>query len=281
LTLIFTLDTLDKDSIMFKLNEKGQALLIVVLVMVVALTVGLSIASKTITNLRSSTEEANSQKALAAAEAGIEQAIKTNQIASGTFSDTSTSYQTSVTAVLGTSFLVNGGNPVLQDNGADLWLSDYSSDPAKLYTTNLYTGTLTIKWGTSSDPCTNAAMEVVIISGASKQTATSKRYVYDPCASRASSNHSTQVALTRSSVLGKDFYYQTDTPISVASGFIGRIIPLYFNSPVGVVGSVALPSQGSTITSTGTSGTTSRKVNVFQGYPEIPSEFFPYNLFSP
>lgn len=270
---------------MLKLNEKGQALLIVVLVMVVALTVGLSIASKTITNLRSSTEEANSQKALAAAEAGIEQAIKTNAIANGTFVDTNTSYSTSVTAVSGTSFLVNGGNPVVQDNGADLWLSDYSSDPTKLYTTNLYTGTLTIKWGTSSaDPCANAAIEVVIISGASRQTATSKRYVYDPCAGRAGSNHFTQAVVLTSpndKVLDKKFYYQTDTPIPVVSGFIGRIIPLYFNSPVGIVGSAPLPSQGSTITSTGTSGTTSRKVNVFQGYPEIPSEFFPYNLFSP
>jgi len=78
---------------MLKLNQKGQALLIVVLVMVVALTVGLSIASKTIISLRTSTEEANSQKALAAAEAGIEQALKTNQIASGTFTDNQSSYQ--------------------------------------------------------------------------------------------------------------------------------------------------------------------------------------------
>lgn len=265
---------------MQKLGEKGQALLIVVLVMVVALTVGLSTASKTITNLRTSTEEANSQKALSAAEAGIEQALKTNKIASGTFTDNQTSYQTSVTQVLGTSFLMNGGNPVLSDNGADLWLSDYSSDPAQLYTTNLYTGTLTIKWGSSSDPCTNSALEVVIISG-SKLSPVSNRYTYDPCATRAGSNRFRQVGLTRSSVSGKDFYYQTDIPISVSSGLLGRVIPLYFNAPIAVVGSQALPPQGTTITSTGISGTTSRKVNVFQGYPEIPSEYFPYNLFSP
>lgn len=263
---------------MIKIGEKGQALLIVVLVMVVALTVGLSIASKTITSLRTSTEEANSQKALAAAEAGIEQALKTNQIASGTFTDTQTSYQTSITQILGTSFLVNGGNPVLQDNGADLWLSDYSSDPALLFTTNRYAGTLTIKWGSSADSCTNAALEIVIIWG-TKASPVSTRYTFDPCGTRASGNRFTQVGITRSSVSGKDFFYQVQ--ITVSSGLLGRIIPLYFNTPMAVVGSVALPSQGSTITSTGTSGTTTRKVNVFQGYPEIPSEFFPYNLFSP
>ena len=47
--------------------EKGQTLLIVVLVMVISLTVGLSVVSKTITNLRTTTEEADSAKALSAA----------------------------------------------------------------------------------------------------------------------------------------------------------------------------------------------------------------------
>src|SRR5690242_8662448 len=56
--------------------EAGQALLIVVLVMVIALTVGLSLASRSITNLRNSTDEANSQAAFSAAEAGVEQAVK-------------------------------------------------------------------------------------------------------------------------------------------------------------------------------------------------------------
>lgn len=258
-------------------SDSGQALLIVVLVMVVALTVGLSVASKTITSLRTSTEEANSQKALAAAEAGIEQALKTNQIASGTFTDTQTSYQATVTQVLGTSFLMNGGNPILQDNGSDLWLSDYSSDPANLYR-NPWSGALTIKWGTSTDACQNSALEVVVISG-TRASPISTRYTFDTCSGRAGVNRFTQVGLTRSSVSGKDFFYQAQ--ITVSSGLLGRIIPLYFSTPIAVVGNVALPSQGSVITSTGTSGTTTRKVNVFQGYPEIPSEYFPYNLFSP
>jgi len=263
-----------------KKSEKGQALLIVVLVMVVALTVGLSIASKTITSLRTSTEEANSQKALAAAEAGIEQAIKNNvPIAETKISSDNTTYKTDVAAVSGTSFLMNGGNPVLQDNGSDLWLSDYSSDPNNLYKNSWPGRVLTIKWGTSADPCQNAALEVVIISG-SKASPTTKRYTFDPCAQRAGSNRFSLVGLTQGSVSGKSFFYEAVIS-DVLSPLLGRVIPLYFNSPVGIIGDVALPSQGSTITSTGTSGTTSRKVNVFQGYPEIPSEFFPYNLFSP
>lgn len=267
---------------MFKNSQRGQALLIVVLAMVVALTVGLSVVSKSITNLRTSTEEANSQKALAAAEAGIEQAIKNGvSIAQGSFSN-DTTYSTEISQVLGASFLLNGGNPVVQDGGIDLWLSDYSENEANLYNNPWPpgggNGNLTIKWGSSSDPCSNAAIQVVLITG-NKASPAVRRYAYDPCAARRGSNNFASAPLVASSISGKTLYYEAT--IAVSSGLIGKIIPIYFNTPVGVIGSVALPLQGSTITSIGKSGGTERKVNVFQGYPEIPSEFFLYNLLSP
>lgn len=256
---------------MEKNREKGQALLIVVLVMVVALTVGLSIASRSITNLRTSTDEANSQKALAAAEAGIEQAIKSNSTASGNFSG-GTTYSTNITQVSGTSFLVNGGNPVLQDNGADVWFSTYPTYA------NPWTGSLVIQWGATANSCSEAAIEVVVISG-SKQSPQSAHYVFDPCQTRTGTNHFTVAPLNKTTISGKDLYYQST--INVVSGLLGRIVPLYYNSPIGLTASTALPSQGSVVTSTGISGGTQRKVNVFQGYPQIPSEFFLYSLFSP
>lgn len=260
-----------------KKSEQGQALLIVVLVMVVALTVGLSIASKSITSLRSSTEEANSQKALAAAEAGVEQAIKNNlSIANGSFSN-NTTYSTSVTQVLGSSFLLNGGNPILQDDGIDLWLSTYSTDQAQLYS-NPWSGNLTIHWGNSATGCSNAAIEIAVISG-TRAAPILTRYAFDPCQTRSSVNSFNFVTSTNNTVSGKTFYYQTT--VAVSSGLIARIIPFYANSPMAATGSVALPSQGTTIVSTGKAGGTERKVNVFQGYPEVPSEYFPYNLFSP
>ncbi len=259
-------------------NEKGQAFLIVVLVMVVALTVGLSVASRSITNLRTSTEEANSQKALAAAEAGIEQAIKNNaSIGESSFANNAT-YQTDITQVNGINMLLYGGNPVLQDNGIDIWLSEYSANSANLFTTNLWTGNLTIKWGVSSDSCSNAAIEFVLIYG-SKVSPQVKRYAFDPCLTRKNVNNFTSATSARSTTSGKDFYYEAQIPVS--SGLIGRVVPLYANTPFALTGNIALPSQGSTVTSVGKSGGTERKVNVFQGYPEIPSEYFLYNLFSP
>ena len=60
-------------------GEQGQVLLIIVLVMVVALTVGLSLASRSLIQVRTTGEQAESQKAFSAAEAGIEQALQTGQ----------------------------------------------------------------------------------------------------------------------------------------------------------------------------------------------------------
>src|SRR3989344_2066165 len=87
-------------------RQKGQVLLIVVLVMIVALTVGLSLISRSVTNLRTSTEEAESQKALAAAEAGVEQALKLGTAPAGdrNLGSNNTTYSTKVTAISGASF---------------------------------------------------------------------------------------------------------------------------------------------------------------------------------
>lgn len=266
-------------------KQNGQALLIVVLVMVVALTVGLSIATKSITNFRSSTDLASSQKALSAAEAGIEQAIKSNLSISNPSFTGDSSYNTTLSQVSGTTFLLNGGNPVSQDSGIDLWLSDYSTDSAKLYQNNLYNGNFTLYWGNNSGDCNNAALEVVVISG-TRASPVLTRYAYDPCLSRRSTNNFSFTSVSRSNVAGMDFYYKTTDVISVTNGLIARVIPLYTNSPIAVIGvpqapTTGFPTQGSVITSVGASGNTQRRVNVFQGYPELPSEYYLYNLFSP
>lgn len=258
-------------------NEKGQILLIVVLVMIVSLTVGLSVASRSITNLRTSTEEVSSQKALSAAEAGIEQSILSNApITSGAISTDNTTYKTDVTEVLGTSFLIKGGNTIAKDEGADIWLSDYSKDSAKLYL-NPWSGNLTIYWGNSSDSCSNPALEIVIVYG-TKNSPKINRYAFDPCPSRVSSNHFTP-ALSGGNIEGVNFSSSTP-PIGVSSGLIAKIIPLYSLGQVGVVGDVALPSQGFIIDATGKSGNTVQKINAFNGYPELAAQFFSYGLFS-
>lgn len=268
-------------------NQRGQTLLIVVLVMVVALTVGLSVASRSITNLRTTTEEENSQRAFSAAEAGVELALKSTCpppcSPTGVF-ENKAQFATVTSRVEGTEFLVNNGNPVFKDDGADVWLSNYPN-----YSSPLTPQFFTIYWGSMSDSCPNSsALEVIVISG-SRNAPTAKRYAYDPCSRDNNFSKLVSPNVGTFSVKGKQFRYRTPTnDINITNGLIARAVPLYTSTPIAVstcnpAGEkcTSLPAQGKVIESTGQSGGTARKVTLFQGYPKLPSEFFQYIIFSP
>lgn len=262
---------------MGKFDQSGQTLLIIVLVMVVTLTVGLSVASRSITNLRTATEEENSQRAFTAAEAGVEQVLKTgNPISTEVqLSNNASIRRVTTTNISGTQFVPNNGNDITKDDGIDIWLSnnpDYSSQ---------WSGNLTINWGNraTSDPCGHAALEIIVISGPTASPV-SRRYTFDPCSSRQTGNNFTLASTTGDTVGGIQFAFKSPQ-IAVASGIIARVVSLYANTPIGVVASIGLPSQGKQIQSTGASGGTVRQVTYFQGFPELPPEFFQYILFQP
>ncbi|HBB76963.1 MAG: hypothetical protein US77_C0012G0015 [Microgenomates group bacterium GW2011_GWC1_38_14] len=295
---------------MSKNKNSGQVLLIVVLILIVVLTVGLSIASRSITSLRTSTQEIASQKALDAAEAGIEQSLKSQ---TGTTGDvnfgigTNLTYTTSVDDVTDKEIILNGGNIVPKDDGIDLWLSKFSSDPSEIYS-NTVGGQMVILWGdknkTNLDCATtgaNATPAIEISVLFNKSNPYLKRWVYDNCsASRkngfsspdASNNTSLKVVFKGKTTV--DYLYKSATidlrgddgaSQTADDAVFARITPLYSNTIAGakMVGSEVFPSQGTIITSTGTAKNegTKRTIQAFQGYPKIPTELFPYTIFSP
>lgn len=269
----------------YKEYQRGQALLIVVLVMVTVLTIGLSLVARTITNVRITQEEENSERAFSAAEAGIERSLTSNVEVSGNFQN-GTSYQTSVAKLVGLDFLFNNGSPILKDNAADILLTDYPN-----YSQS-WNGNVTLYWGDSSEVCassefdnTAAALEILVISG-TKLNPVMTRYFVDPCSSRASVNNFEYISGSGGAIRGKQFAHKKT--LNVASGMIIRVIPLYAPTALGANGCdnlnancLALPSQGSVIESLGTADTTQRKVISFVGYPQLPIEIFPFVMFSP
>ena len=273
-------------------KESGQALLVVVLVMVVALTVGLSLVSRSIVNIRTSTEEADAQEALAAAEAGIEQAIQTNTtIPLTTFIENNTTYNANVTEAKGAdAFLANGGNLVIKDDGIDVWLVSHNPDGTPNYATSpIWNGNLDIYWGDPSlSDCDNAAMEVAVISKNSTPPPDFqlKRYAYDPCTSRRGDNKFSPPTPTGpvNIIEGKTFPY-TVRINNVSSGLVVRVVPIYASTAVAVDGSIELPTQGFAIDSTGTSGAGDRQVlrsiTYFKTYDQLATPYFMYGLFSP
>lgn len=275
-------------------GEKGQSLLIVVLVMVVALTVGLSVASRSITNLRIASEEQNSQAAFSAAEAGIEKALQISQtgnvITDQSIGTNITIKKTVVTPVGGgKEFLVNNGNPVAEDDGADIWLINHNSDGSLDFSSGWQSLSgdkkITIFWGSASDAdvCSNdasintaAAIEVIVLSGTQVLPVTT-RYTAEPCDSspnRRFLNNFDPVEGREGFLVGgsdKKFSYRMHIDInSVVSGkpnkgILVRIIPLYANTRIAVRGCnwnvalasencIAFPLQGKQIESTGNAG---------------------------
>lgn len=257
--------------------QRGQMLLIVVLIMVVALTVGLGVISRTVTTLRTTKESESSQRAFSAAEAGIEKILNSNSTTISTTNlSNGSSFSASSGSVSGSFVPLNNLSPVTQDEGADVWLSSYPNY------TSPFNGSVKIYWGSSGGSCdpsnpTTAALEVIIISG-SKVAPTLTHVNLDPCTTRRAANKFTQPA-AGGTVNGTAFAYSYTQAIT--NGLIMRVIPLYAPAVVGVSGIGAnLPSQGQSISATGNYAGTARKITVFKGYPTLPVEFFSYLFFS-
>lgn len=260
--------------------ERGQTLLIVVLVMIVALTIGLSVVTRSITTLRTTQEEEQSQQAFSAAEAGIEKIINSGSANLQGQLSNDASFNASVTSLAGANVLVNGGNLVAKDDGVDIWLSTYPTYASP------FTGTVTVYWGTSNDDCdespsinTQSAIVIVTLTGTTANPVMT-RYALDPCSARASGNGLSTTILPGGTINGKAF--ANSYSINVTNGLLMRIIPLYASTIIGVSGNgTALPSQGQVVEATGNAGETTRKITVYKGYPRLPVEFFPFGIFSP
>lgn len=263
-----------------KNNEGGQILLVVVLAAVISLTVGLSAIGRTITNTKVSIQETSSQEALSAAEAGVEKILNSSKSSVGGDLSNKSAFEAKSTEVKANSFVMNCSDQknsdncwVYQDEGADIWLSD----PGNFSNQWPASGSrpLAVYWIDNPSPnC--VAIELSLLTG-TKNDPTLTRYAYDAC--EGSRNNGFKDTLgAGGTVLGKR--YNRSLSINVTDGFIARVIPRYGNTIIAVTGT-NLPAQGNIIESTGTSGSTSRKVKVFKGYPRIPIEFFPYNLFIP
>lgn len=261
------------------MQQRGQALLIIILIIVVSMTVGLSVASRSITNLRLSTEEENSQRAFSAAESGIEQVLTTGQkITQAVTLNKQTKIESaSVTIIEGNEFFVNNSNPVVKSDGADIWLIAHNGDGTPDYPSAQQNLKLDVHWGLTNvtGDCNNAALEVVTIVDYGSEK--SVREVFDPCTIRRSGNGFSPASSGIGSSICRDLPYEANLA-KIDGGILMRVIPHYANAIicVEVQGNKLLPSQGRLIDAVGSSGDTTRKVTFFQGFPRLPVEFFPY-----
>ncbi|MBI4092148.1 MAG: hypothetical protein HY427_03030 [Candidatus Levybacteria bacterium] len=259
--------------------QRGQMLLVVVLTMIVALTVGLSVVSRTITNLRISKQSEESQRAFQAAEAGIEKTLESGvESANPQSLGNNAQYMTSVNNPSGNALILNGNEVVEQDVGIDLWLSDYPNYSNQICPSScavsIHFNTIEQSCSAGSGNNTRSGLEVVVLSGVISNP-TINKYLFDPCSGRTPGADN---AGGRTTIDATTFQHGVSIPVT--SGIIARVIPIYNSVKIGVTSSVNIPVQGRIIESIGESGETIRKVQYFSSHPQLPLEIFPYSIIS-
>lgn len=251
-----------------KEKQQGQVLLIVVLVATVLVTVGLSLSRLATEEQQVSKLEEESKKAFAGAEAGIEAALK-----QGDISDLSTlNLGGGITgsAIVQTSTATSFTTPIIKrDDIYSFYLSTYDSGQKK-FTGTAYGGSMTINRLTPSgsycsSSTTQFALELIFVNATTK--AVSARRLIDECNLITSNTDETSfgTAINTAEFASHLLMIRVIAPDSTFSGTTLSIVNNGDNWPL----------QGKTIISTAkTGGGASRKLQLFQSYPQIPAEFF-------
>lgn len=285
-------------------RQKGQALLLILLTMAVVLTVVLSILSRSITDIGVSTREEEALRAFSAAEAGVEEALVSGNIgsiiANSEYGDNS-SFSTSVNVANANAY--EFGNPIgiFSGEAVTFWFVAHDDTGNLICSLDkpCFTGSqLKICWGkegTENNVDTTPAIEASIYylnTPGNLSTSSIARFTADANESRRAQNgFSAQDTGTCKLTTGETYSFQKTmdlTTLGIPAGVLQTQnglqfikIKLLYNTnethTVGIStefpGNGNLPSQGVKIVSSGISGTSNRKIDVFQGYGEIPSVF--------
>lgn len=290
-------------------NQKGQVLLLLILVMTVALAIGLSIVQKSLVDISTASKIEQSARAFSAAEAGVEKALK-GDINVQNFIENKSSIKEIVDTGLIPAVPANNtrqdaleyDSPLAKEDVAQVWLADFSSPinpPPPFYTQN----DLDIYWGSSSED--KAAVEVTVIYFGRDQNPPGQTDTISPSmnkyrslnwyfdhqsADRNPPNRFVGVNCTGNyTPQGATTSYQCKkTLTALPSGLKLLRARLLYNttsqpfavSAVGTCGrACSLPPQKRVIVSTGAAGETQRRVRVSQFLNVVPF-YFNYALFS-
>lgn len=258
-----------------KLNKRsGQILLIAVMLIAVLLTVVFSAAFVSRTDTQISKLEEENQKALAAAEAGIEAALKSGSIATFTGVLNIPSGFTGSASVSSTRTSSFTTPLIKKGDQYSFYLSTTGGSPdAPLFTSlgaPYYNGDLTL--------CSTSnafAMSVALL----KSDGTIRRYIINPPAPQPLIISNARANGLGTCPAGLNFVYRH----YLNSGQIGadnlvlfvRLVGSGTGAKIGFNGNTIFPLQGKTIVSEAKSPTgVTKTIQLFQSYPQIPAEFF-------
>ena len=244
------------------MQYKGQILLITVMLLATVMTIVLSVSFKSVTDTQVTKLEEESQKALAAAESAIEVALKNNSTA--TLGSGGSSELNSVTGFSGSATIESLAETTFttsiipKDGSYTFYLGNYNL-ATKTIDTPYFNRNILLCFKLGS------AVEATLVksNGVAKYLGDSTGTIIGAPTGTCNGN----VTYTKS----------IDIPADPNGQFLlVRVLyastKLFFSS-----NGINLPIQGRTVSSQATSSTStgvSKKIVLFQSYPQIPAEFF-------
>lgn len=265
--------------------QRGQVLLISLLLLSIATTVVLSVIGRSTTDVSMSNQITESSRAFSAAEAGIEEVLKTGAGTAGTqVLSSGASYAVSKATIGGATGIYQFPKKVTVGSSETLWLIGHNADGTikDIATTDKYTAnSIDVCWSQES-PIPALVVSVVYYKTAGGQYGVA-RGAYDPDGTRAGTNKFSSPSSTSGGCGdGNTTYKQTITfgdftpaiSPAVDTLLMLRLQPVYNDTFVAINASGTIPSQGSRLESFGTTQTgVTRKIIVYQQYRSPPSIF--------
>lgn len=242
-------------------NQSGQVGIIIILIMVVLLTFGLSIASRSSREVALSQQEEESNRVFNAAEAGVERALATDLTFQGD------SLDSGLTTIAGTDSNLNYN--ITKNKILETRLIEGTTAMVQLQdAATVLPGSVYIDWSQATD-CNSssdkpASILVSIYSVTASTSADVRHYSYAGC------NRNDDIPL---GAAGQNGYYRRAVIPTIAGDQFLRIKTVYNSTYLRVTGSTALPTQSYDIRSEATSqlGNEARTVQVKRTLSVAPS----------
>lgn len=267
-------------------NNKGQIALIILVIMAIGLTLGLSLSQRVITDLEITQEEEKSAQAFSAAEGGVEEALRILD-QGGTVPE---GYGSLIAGDLGVDSLeiestaLGGTTEFLYPETLEagwsiiIWLRDHDENGEMDLNSGYEGGSIEICWDQGT------AIEIIYFYDKGANNYDISHYAYDSDSGRTSTNQFNES--TGGGCAGLDASETVNlenTPPNIPLFMVVR--PFYGETRIGADGDTnIIPEQGYEVVSSAeiTRSETekiSRRIKVFRGW-EIPPEFFYHSVFA-
>lgn len=290
------------------MNQKGQIIVIVLLVTLVALSLGLVVTQKSITDVTTSTQNDQASRAFSAAEAGIEKALTLSAPGTVSVLDSDLNNQASAIATRSAELPTSPTEvleypPIGREAVANFWLSQPKTETAAYTaaTVNIYFGDSTQTYSASNP---KPAIEVTFFYKNGTNYESSSKYL-DSDQVRSSTgnptNGFTYVTTTASpttfdlktftsKTTDKPFFKATASIFPTGCGtcntpILARVRLLYSTSNQRIAlgpsdgETQSLPMQATAYQATGKAGQSQKSLKVFKESYVVP-HFFDFALFS-